>query len=143
MDGRIMLIDLDACAEMDVGFAGVKYSSAYLPPEMIHKSDKGNNVCVRTYEASSHNRKQRKSGFQFRASNHKEYTPVLAVAAHDIWVSCLKSTYIVLVNQAIDPRGLFYDEGVALFALSSTFFMPFQFMQCICVLSIFLKASVF
>jgi serine/threonine protein kinase len=41
IDGRVKLIDLDACAISGVQYAGLKYSSGYLPPELIHKTTSG------------------------------------------------------------------------------------------------------
>ena len=35
IDNKMVLIDLDASAEIDTGFSCSKYSSAYIPPEMI------------------------------------------------------------------------------------------------------------
>ena len=39
---KIKLIDLDACASMDGGFAGAKFSSAFSPPEMVFFREPGN-----------------------------------------------------------------------------------------------------
>ena len=36
----IKLIDLDAAASIDTGYVGAKYSSAYVPPEMIYVRDR-------------------------------------------------------------------------------------------------------
>ena len=39
----IKLIDLDAAASIDTGYVGAKYSSAYVPPEMIFVRDRTSN----------------------------------------------------------------------------------------------------
>jgi serine/threonine protein kinase len=88
-EGQIMLIDMDASAEIGIGFAGAKYSSAYLPPEMIYKSEK-NEVCVRSYAREMNRRlslakKHEGNSFQHRANTYHEFTPLIASASHDVW----------------------------------------------------------
>lgn len=46
-DGSYVLIDLDACAEISLEYAGVKISSAYIPPEMIFFNKTTNGYDVR------------------------------------------------------------------------------------------------
>jgi serine/threonine protein kinase len=57
IDGHMVLIDLDASAEINLGYSGLKYSSAYLPPEMLYKSFKSNEIKVKSYVVKPTNRR--------------------------------------------------------------------------------------
>ena len=52
-DGSYVLIDLDACANISREYAGVKISSAYIPPEMIYFNVITNEYDVRVSNNSS------------------------------------------------------------------------------------------
>jgi serine/threonine protein kinase len=79
IEDSIRLIDLDASAQIDVDLAGAKYSSAYLPPEMIYECEDGSHV-VKSYNESS-------SETSTRALSEKqvEYDYVRATASIDAW----------------------------------------------------------
>jgi hypothetical protein len=51
IDNKIKLIDLDASAKIDEAFIGFKYSSAYIPPEMIFFD--GKHYKVKAYDVDS------------------------------------------------------------------------------------------
>ena len=64
-DGRYVLIDLDSSIPMGQ-YAGSKYSSAFLPPEMVHVSSVSNMMEVKSKDSS-------------------EYTRILATPSFDLW----------------------------------------------------------
>ena len=71
----VRLIDLDASARIDKGYSGAKFSSAYAPPELIHKISE-TEAQVKTYSIDTHG-KPEISGLQ--------YEPIIAHPAHDVW----------------------------------------------------------
>ena len=46
------LIDLDTSASLSTGFSGAKSSSAYVPPELVHKST-DNKLSIKNYSYDS------------------------------------------------------------------------------------------
>ena len=69
-DGSFVLIDLDASAQIGVDISALKYSSAYLPPELIGVSKGNGKAYVKTL-------KNKPVSYQVET--------VLAAAAHDCW----------------------------------------------------------
>jgi hypothetical protein len=71
----IKLIDLDAAAVINEGYSCAKYSSAYIPPEMVHRMD---DVCVvKTYKIDPITKQ-----INF---NQLPYALVKAEVSHDSW----------------------------------------------------------
>ena len=69
-DGSFVLIDLDACAKINKDLSAMKYSSAYLPPELIGVSATSGEAFVKSPAVDEARRSE---------------DVVLAAEAHDIW----------------------------------------------------------
>ena len=89
---RIKLIDLDACASLKDGYSGAKFSSAFLPPEMIHchlhvsNDDGGDGTSAQTY-LKHYKVKTFQVDLQtgLPITTDLPYDLVPAAIAHDVW----------------------------------------------------------
>jgi serine/threonine protein kinase len=77
LDDRLVLIDLDATAAIDSGYSGAKFSSAYMPPELVYMDEEGG-TRVKTFHVNA------VSGEPI-ADHERPYELVKASAAHDAW----------------------------------------------------------
>ena len=78
------LIDLDACATLSEGYSGAKYSSAYLPPEMIYVTYVTNDITAPVKKMKIKNFKvDENSGMPIL--DGLEFELVRATVAHDVW----------------------------------------------------------
>jgi len=74
-NGKLVLIDLDSCASVVEGdFAGAKYSSAYIPPEMVY----------RDHSTPNHQYLIRSIGYQ-GIQNAFPLEPLPASPSYDMW----------------------------------------------------------
>jgi serine/threonine protein kinase/Leucine-rich repeat (LRR) protein len=84
--GSLMLIDLDAAAHIGTGYSGAKYSSAYIPPELIYAGENMEDVQVKTFERDDDEHEPEsdcKETVDGIVSHPYDLVP--ASPAHDIW----------------------------------------------------------
>jgi len=93
-----MLIDLDASAAIATGLSGAKYSSAYLPPELIALGDDGV-YRVKTFEEVTTNG-QRKIVAAIGSNGQLDL--VAAHPAHDAW------SYGIVMFELVSGRKMFH-----------------------------------
>jgi hypothetical protein len=82
---KLRLIDFDASASIEkCQYIGAKYSSAYIPPELLFysKSESGGRVIVRTFEKQP---AELDPDFVFDFDNQFEYPLLLAAPSFDSW----------------------------------------------------------
>ena len=92
----IKLIDLDASAAIDSGYCGAKYSSAYCPPELVHKFP-DSTMCIKSFEFDKSTMRSVKSGLP--------YELVKASPSYDAWsfgilLYCLCTGYTLFPEDA-------------------------------------------
>ena len=76
-DGRMKLVDLDACASLINGVSGLKFSSAYIPPELIHYNAEEHSIMVKVCEFDA------ETGHLITEGT--DYKLVWAKVSHDVW----------------------------------------------------------
>jgi serine/threonine protein kinase len=84
VDSKYVFIDFDSSAVITEGFSGVKYSSAYLPPELIHIED-GIAIVKSVYDLDNNEREEEK-GYDYDSFTAKmSYMLAPAAPSHDVW----------------------------------------------------------